>query len=121
MKTPLTPSSGTERAMSYARGVVAGDVPGGPYVRLACQRFLNDLSRDDWPYVYDANKADRAVKFMELMPHTKGKWAAKQETLKLEPWQCFAECNLFGWVRRDTGLRRFREAYEEVPRKNGKS
>jgi phage terminase large subunit-like protein len=55
------------------------------------------------------------------MPHTKGKWAAKKETLKLEPWQVFAECNIFGWVKTDTGLRRFREAYEEVPRKNGKS
>lgn len=113
--------AGTDRALAYARGVVAGYIPAGLYVRLACQRFLDDLEREDWPFEYVPEKADRAVRFMELMPHTKGKWAAKQETLRLEPWQCFAECNLFGWVRKDTGLRRFREAYEEVPRKNGKS
>src|SRR5690606_35654240 len=113
--------TGTERALAYARDVTDGKVPAGLYVRLACQRFLDDLKREDWPFVYDADKADRAVKFMELMPHTKGKWAAKQQSLTLEPWQCFAECNLFGWVNKETGLRRFREAYEEVPRKNGKS
>lgn len=55
------------------------------------------------------------------MPHVKGRWAAKKERLKYEPWQCFAECNLFGWVNKKTGLRRFRESYEEVPRKNAKS
>lgn len=113
--------TGTERALSYAQDVTSGEIPAGMYVRLACQRFLDDLKREDWPFVYDAEKADRAVKFMELMPHTKGKWAAKQQQLILEPWQCFAECNLFGWVNKETGLRRFREAYEEVPRKNGKS
>lgn len=113
--------TGTERALTYARGVVAGDIPTGLYARLACQRFLSDLEREDWPYAYDAAKADKAVRFMELMPHTKGKWAAKGESIRLEPWQCFAECNLFGWVRKDSGLRRFRESYEEVPRKNGKS
>lgn len=55
------------------------------------------------------------------MPHVKGKWAAKQENLVLAPWQCFIECNLFGWLRKDNKKRRFRESYEEVPRKNGKS
>lgn len=122
MKTPSTrSSSGSDRALGYARDVVSGKVPAGQYVRLACQRFLDDLARKDWPYTYDAERADRTVRFMELMPHTKGKWAAKQERLILEPWQCFAECNLFGWIRKDSGLRRFRESYEEVPRKNGKS
>jgi phage terminase large subunit-like protein len=58
---------------------------------------------------------------MQLMPHTKGKWAAKKERLVLQPWQCFIECNLFGWVHKQTGKRRFRECYEEEPRKNGKS
>jgi len=58
---------------------------------------------------------------MQLMPHTKGRWAAKDERLVFQPWQCFIECNLFGWVHVETGLRRFRESYEEIPRKNGKS
>jgi phage terminase large subunit-like protein len=96
-------------------------MPACSYVRLACARFLRDMDRIDWQYVYDEAKADRAVRFMEKMPHTKGKWAAKRQRLQLEPWQRFIECNLFGWVNKETGLRRFRESYEEVPRKNGKS
>ena len=111
----------TESAKKYAKDVLAGKVAAGKYVRLACQRFVDDLKRKDWPYRYDAEKADRAVKFMQLMPHTKGRWSAKKERLVFQPWQCFIECNLFGWVRKDSGLRRFRFSYEEIPRKNGKS
>jgi phage terminase large subunit-like protein len=114
-------SSGSARARQYADDVIAGRIPAGRYVRLACERFVADLARKDWPYRFDKALADRAIRFMELMPHTKGKWASKRETLVLQPWQCFAEANLFGWVRKDNGLRRFRESYEEVPRKNGKS
>jgi len=113
----MTPS---EKALDYATRVVAGEIPAGRYVRLACQRFLDDLERE-WEYEFRADLANAAVDFMELLPHTKGKWAAKRQLLVLESWQCFIECNLFGWVHRDTGLRRFREAYEEEPRKNGKS
>lgn len=58
---------------------------------------------------------------MQKMPHTKGKWSAKKERLVLEPWQCFIECNIFGWLKKSDDKRRFRESYEEVPRKNGKS
>lgn len=117
----MTPS---ETAKQYAHDVVTGEIPAGPFVRMACSRFLDDLVRAEtrhWPYRYDEAAADRAVKFMELMPHTKGKWAASNETLKLMPWQRFIECNLFGWLHKQTGLRRFRQCYEEVPRKNGKS
>jgi phage terminase large subunit-like protein len=121
-KTDSTTSeSPSESAKRYAHEVVAGEIVACSYVRLACARFLRDLERTDWQYVYDEAKGDRAVRFMEKMPHTKGKWAAKRQLLTLEPWQRFIECNLFGWVHKDTGLRRFRESYEEVPRKNGKS
>lgn len=57
---------------------------------------------------------------MELMPHVKGsEWAG--QLIRLEPWQCFIECNLFGWVHKTTGFRRFRLSFELIPRKNGKS
>lgn len=113
--------SPSEKAKQYANDVLAGKIPVCTYVRLACQRFIDDLARSDWPYEYRSERADKAVRFMELLPHTKGKWSAKKQRLVLEPWQCFIECNLFGWVRKDTSLRRFRESYEEIPRKNGKS
>jgi phage terminase large subunit-like protein len=114
----MTPS---EKAQAYAQDVVGSRIDVCQYVKHACNRFLRDLERTDWQYQYDAAKADRAVNWMQLLPHTKGKWSASKERLILEPWQCFIECNLFGWVHRATGLRRFRESYEEVPRKNGKS
>ncbi|MBX6686643.1 terminase large subunit [Pseudomonas aeruginosa] len=117
----MTPS---DIARQYASDVVGGAIVACRHVKLACQRFLNDLDRqgdDDWPYVFDEAKADRAVKFMQLMPHTKGKWSASKSKLVFEPWQVFIEANIFGWVKKDTGKRRFREAYEEIPRKNGKS
>lgn len=105
----------------YARAVLAGEIPVGRFVRLACQRYVDDLARDDWQFTFDAARANRAVGFMELLPHTKGKWAALKQRLVLEPWQCFIECNIFGWINKTTGLRRFRLVYEEEPRKNGKS
>lgn len=105
----------------YARAVLAGEIPVGRFVRLACQRYVDDLARDDWQFTFDAARANRAVGFMELLPHTKGKWAALKQRLVFEPWQCFIECNIFGWINKTTGLRRFRLVYEEEPRKNGKS
>lgn len=114
----MTPS---EKAKAYAKDVVGGRIDVCQHVRLSCQRFLNDLARTDWPYVFDEARADRAVGWMQLLPHTKGKWSAQKQRLIFEPWQCFIECNLFGWVHKDTRFRRFRESYEEVPRKNGKS
>src|SRR6188474_1063049 len=114
----MTPS---EAAKGYARDVVEGRIVAGKYVRLACQRFLNDLDKADFQYEFDDQLADDKVNFMQLLPHVKGRWAAKGENLRFEPWQCFAECQLFGWVDRETRLRRFRQSYEETPRKQGKS
>ncbi|EFK3632052.1 hypothetical protein A8343_002309 [Escherichia coli] len=41
--------------------------------------------------------------------------------ITLEPWQLFVVCCAFGWVNKGSRLRRFREVYTEIPRKNGKS
>lgn len=111
-------------ALAYARAVVAGDLLACKWVKLACQRQLDDLERepsDDWPWVFDATRAERPCAFIELLPHIKGKWAREGRLITLEPWQCFILTTVFGWVHHETGLRRFLEFYEEVPRKNGKS
>jgi len=105
----------------YAREVVDGKIPACKWIKLACKRHLDDLKRADWQFRFDEAKAVRACKFIELMPHTKGKWAAKGELLKLSPWQCFMTICVFGWVRSESGNRRFRRALLVVPRKNGKS
>ena len=106
----------------YVAGVLAGKIPANDYINRACQRHLDDLDRqgaDDFPYVFDRDKADRAIRFIQSLNHSKGKWRGKP--LLLAPWQQFIEASLFGWVYSATGKRRFNIAYEEVPRKNGKS
>ncbi|CAM2167096.1 hypothetical protein BO443_160019 [Burkholderia orbicola] len=55
------------------------------------------------------------------MPHTKGEWAYKRQLVSLEPWQLSGLACTFGWIKKKTGFRRFRQSYWEVPRKNGKS
>jgi phage terminase large subunit-like protein len=111
-------------ANKYARDVVAGDVVACKWIRLACQRHLDDLrasKESAYPYYFDKKSGERACKFIEFLPHTKGKWAAKRELLKLEPWQCFFVVCIFGWLRCSDDMRRFRRAQLWVPRKNGKS
>lgn len=110
--------SHTDAAFQYARDVVAGEISACKWVRLACERQLNDLEREGFPYVFDAERADRVCRFIEKLPHIKGKWAGGK--LTLEPWQAFILTTVFGWVDED-GNRRFRTAYTEVPRKNAKS
>lgn len=111
-------------AGQYVAAVLSGQRPASKWERLACQRQADDLQQlegEDWPWVFDAARASRPCEFIELLPHIKGKWAREGRLITLEPWQCFILTTVFGWVHRDTGLRRFREAYIEVPRKNAKS
>lgn len=111
-------------ALAYARAVVAGEQPACKYTRQACERQLADLDRpvsEAWPWVFDEDRADRPCAFIELLPHIKGKWAREGRLIELEPWQSFVLTTVFGWVHHETGLRRFREGYVEVPRKNAKS
>lgn len=67
---------------------------------------------------YDKSKADRAVKFIEMLPHTKGEWEGKP--FWLLPWQEQIIRDLFGIVD-ENGFRQFRTAYIEIPKKQGKS
>lgn len=113
-----------ERAQQYMRDVLDGTIPTCKWTRLAVQRQADDLLREpseEWPWVFDAERALRPCAFIELLPHIKGKWAREGQLLNLEPWQCFILTTVFGWVHHQTSLRRFLEAYEEEARKNGKS
>lgn len=113
--------SHAKRATQYARDVVDGRIIACQWVRFACQRHLTDLERDGFAYRFDADRANKACRFLELLPHVKGKWARERETITLEPWQCFIVGSIYGWVHVETGKRRYRKASVYVPRKNGKS
>jgi phage terminase large subunit-like protein len=109
----------SRKAVEYCEGVVSGEIPNCEYVILACQQFL-DLFDNNEGWIYDPEKAERACSFIEMLPHVKGRWAAKKETLILQPWQIFIVCGIFGWVDK-AGLRKHRYIYLKIPRKNGKS
>lgn len=114
----------SERAERYAQDVVAGRIQACLYVRLACQRHLDDLAAQklsDVPYRFDPDAADLVCAFVEELPHIKGDWAKRNERIHLEDWQCFVVAVPFGWKRKADGLRRYRRVYIEVPRKNAKS
>ena len=111
-----------KRCYEYVDDVLSGRIRACEKVRMACQRFRNDLERSatdpSWPWVFDEHKAARPTDFMErfLVP-TKGDY----DRMELMGWQCFVEANIYGWVDRVTGLRRFRENLIIVGTGNGKS
>lgn len=109
--------AGTARA--WAMAVVAGEVVACKWVRLACQRHLDDLARKRWPYRFDRWHADDVCDFVEKLPHTEGQWDTK--TIRLEPVQIFILAVVFGWRRVEDGHRRFSMAYIEMARKGAKS
>lgn len=107
-------------AERYVDDVLAGRRRECRWVRLACERHRRDLEegagRGLW---FDERGAGVVIRFFErVLRHSKGEWAGR--AVALEGWQQFLLWSLFGW-KRDNGTRRFRTAYVEVPRKNGKT
>ena len=103
----------------YVQDVLSGKRVAGKTEIAAVQRYLKDKKTAlDKGFYLDSKAGERAINFIQKLKHTKGKWAGKP--LLLEPWQMFIVYNLFGWKRAD-GTRRFRYAYIEVSRKNGKT
>lgn len=90
--------------------------------RWACERFLRDISRegtDEFPYIFDDAKAERFYKWASLHKHTKG--VLVNTPIIFTPIQRFIFGNIYGWIHKDTGYRRFTKAYWQVGRENAKS
>lgn len=106
-------------AEGYVDDVLAGRVAACRWVRLACERHRRDLETGhERGLFFDERAAKVVMAFFRVLRHWKGEWAGQR--VVLEPWQQFMIWSLFGW-RREDGTRRFRQAYVEVPRKNGKT
>ena len=106
----------------YIDAILSGAIPSGKYIKLAINRHVNDLARQDtqeFPYYFDEAAAFKACDFFPaLIKHSVGEWCGRP--FELEPWQAFCNWSLFGWMRTD-GTRRFRKYIKLVARKNGKS
>ncbi|MGG4545443.1 terminase TerL endonuclease subunit [Bacillus velezensis] len=109
------------RVTQYALDVLEGREIAGKYVKLACQRHLDDLEKSKLaPFVYyfDEEKADRLLEYAETLMIGEGE---EVEPLTLASFQAFIFGSLHGWVHKETGYRRFRSSYVQVGRQNGKS
>lgn len=101
----------------YAHDVVNGIIEAGRWIRLACQRHLDDLERDD--VYFDVEQGESVVAWFEIIPITDGKNVGDPTTLL--PWQIFMVCCLAAWKITKSGFRKYKYCYCQVGRKNGKS
>jgi len=110
-----------DHTTDYARAVDAGEIVAGPHVRAAARRHLHDLdAAQSRGYVFDAAEADRFFRFCStVLRLSDGQFDGRP--FKLEPSQMFICGSLFGWKRIKNGKRRFRRAYIEQGKGNGKS
>ena len=117
---PPSKAAARKVVKAYMVGVRSGKVPASKYIRLAVDRHRTDLKDGHERGLYfDEDAAHHAVEFFpRYLRHSKGEWA--RQAFHLAPWQTFIIWVLFGWKNAD-GNRRFRVAYIEMPRKNGKS
>jgi phage terminase large subunit-like protein len=111
-----------EVLIDYSERVLEGEIIACQKHKWACQRFLRDVKRqgtEEFPYIFDEKKAIRFLKWMTYFKHSKGVLAG--EYIDPHEIQIFIFGNIYGWVHKDTGYRRFKKAYWQVARKNAKS
>lgn len=107
-------------ASAYAQKVVSGNIIAGPHVRASCERHLRDLEEaGKRGLVWDKKAAARALGFFpDVLRLSEGQFEG--QPFELHPAQEFIVGSIFGWKRAD-GTRRFRRAYIEQGKGNGKS
>jgi phage terminase large subunit-like protein len=107
-------------AETYARWVLAPEnaIETGRLIKLACQRFIDDLQRADM--YFDEEEAVKMCAFGENhCVQWEGDWRGKP--IQWELWQRFILEQIFGWFWTETKTRRFEEVYVQIAKKNGKS
>jgi phage terminase large subunit-like protein len=110
--------------MEYAQTVVSLKKIAGKEIIQMCQRYLDDLNNSE--YEFKPKDAEFVINVIEkTFVHDKGERLdgspLKGEPFILEPWQKFIIYNLLGFYLKGTRIRRYKEAFIFLPRKNGKS
>lgn len=111
-------------AVQYADDCISGKVVAGKEIIAACERFKKDLAREDLEL--KDYYPDLAINIMQTMlVHAQGEDLEGRPLLGqpflLQPWQIFIVYNLLGFYYKGTSERRYKEAFIEVARKNGKT
>jgi len=109
------------QAMGYIDDVLSGKILACRFVKLACQRHLNDLKyAHERGLIFNRERAAHATQYFSYLKLWKGKGNKGQEFI-LSPHYYFINWTLMGWYRKQTGFRRFTKAYIEKGRKTAKS
>ena len=105
------------RLEAYVTGIMDGSRPSCRYIKLACQRWLDDLKRPD--LYFDSAVYLKICRFSRQFKHYKGPLAG--QFFKPEDWQLFVFANIIGLKRVESGRRKYRLGDLYLPRKNGKT
>jgi phage terminase large subunit-like protein len=104
----------------YAVQVAKGEIEVCRNVRLACQRFLNQLENKEWEWEFDPDYPAHVLNFASALKHTKGPQAG--QPIVLEPFQILFICAIYGFrSKKDHSQRMVRDVILFIPRKAGKS
>ncbi|EDS77550.1 putative phage terminase, large subunit [Clostridium botulinum C str. Eklund] len=105
--------------IQYWEGIKNGKYIVSKRVYKQYEKLVNDINKPG-KYIFDEAKANRPIEFIEkFCKHSKGEWAGKP--VKLELFQKAYISALFGFIDKETGLRRYKESMFYVARKNGKT
>lgn len=109
------------RAEGYISDVIEGRIVTSKLVKQACERHRRDLEEGHKRNLrFSTKQGEGIIRFIEsFCHHSQGEWAGNR--VHLEPWQCAMLYILYGWRWADTGYRRFKFAYIELAKGNGKS
>lgn len=105
----------SKKYTDYAERVITGEITACRYVKLACQRYLDWLERDDIEFRTD--KVDKVVNFISKLKHFTGSMNGKP--FILSDFQFWIICNVYGFYRGNHRV--IKNVYIELARKNGKS
>lgn len=110
------------KGYQYALDVREGKITSCVFIKGAVERFFKDIERAkhfENPFYFCPDRAERFLRLVQKFKHVKGHW--ENPYIILEPWQCFGFMNMYGFISRKTGSRRFRTSHWELARGNGKS
>lgn len=106
-----------EKYTKYANDVLTNKIVAGNLIKLACNRYLTFLQRNDIEFRTD--KVERCINFIQSIKHYKGEFVGQY--FILQEWQKWIIYNVFGLYYKGTNNRVTKNVYIEVSRKNGKS
>lgn len=113
-----------DTAVKFAEEVTSGKILACREEIAAARRFLDDLERPDLEL--HTKEPDFVIDVIrKLFKHNTGETLEGEslvgKPLELLPWQIFIVYNLVGFYYKGTQERRYKEAFDMVPRKSGKT